>query len=69
MQYKINTYTQIIFMHTYLCFDFWNPTASAHVASASLCTYCHQWRSLGPFSSEAIRRAQRGEKMLGGSGN
>jgi hypothetical protein len=28
-----------------------------------------QWRSLGNFSSEAIRRAQRGEKMLGGSGN
>jgi hypothetical protein len=26
----------------------------------------HQWRSLGLFSSEAIRRAQRGEKMLGG---
>ena len=28
-----------------------------------------QWRSLGLFSSEAIHRAQRGEKMLGGSGN
>ena len=25
-----------------------------------------QWRSLGLFSSEVIRRAQRGEKMLGG---
>ena len=59
-------HTQIIFMHTFLCFDFWTPTASAHVASASLCTYCHQWRSLGLFASEAIRRAQRGEKMLGG---
>jgi hypothetical protein len=28
-----------------------------------------QFRSLGLFSSEAIRRAQRDEKMLGGSGN
>ena len=28
-----------------------------------------QWRRLGLFSSEAIHRAQRGEKMLGGSGN
>ena len=28
-----------------------------------------QWRSLGLFSSEATHRAQRGEKMLGGSGN
>ena len=27
----------------------------------------NQWRSLGLFSSEAIRRAQRCEKMLGGS--
>ena len=27
-----------------------------------------QWRSLGLFSSEVIRRAQRGEKMLGGVG-
>ena len=27
-----------------------------------------QWRSLGVFSSEAIRRAQRGEQMLGGGG-
>ena len=25
---------QIIFIHTFLCFDFWTPTASAHVASA-----------------------------------
>ena len=23
---------QIIFMHTFLCFDLWTPTASAHVA-------------------------------------
>ena len=28
-----------------------------------------QWRSLGLFSSEAIHRAERGEKMLRGSGN
>ena len=27
-----------------------------------------QWRSLGLFSSEAIHRAQRGEKMLRGGG-
>jgi hypothetical protein len=27
-----------------------------------------QWRSLGLFSSEAIRRAQQGQKMLGGGG-
>ena len=31
---------QIIFMHTFLCFDFWTPTASA-----SLCTYCHRTRA------------------------
>jgi hypothetical protein len=36
---------QIIFMHTFLCFDLWTPTASAHVASASLRTYCHRTRS------------------------
>jgi hypothetical protein len=29
-------------------------------------TILSQWRSLGLFSSEAIHRAQRGEKMLGG---
>jgi hypothetical protein len=29
---------------------------------------CRHWRSLGLFSSEATRRAQQGEKMLGGSG-
>ena len=23
---------QVIVMHTFLCFDFWTPTASAHIA-------------------------------------
>jgi hypothetical protein len=32
-------------LHTFLCFDFWTPTASVHVANASLCTYCHRTRS------------------------
>ena len=36
---------QIIFMHTFLCFDLWTPTASVHVASASLRTHCHRTRS------------------------
>ena len=37
MQYKINTYPDNIY--AFLCFDFWTPTASAHVASASLADY------------------------------
>jgi hypothetical protein len=44
MQYKL-IHIQIIFMHTFLCFDVWTPTASAHVASASLHTYCHRTSS------------------------
>ena len=46
MQCKINTYPDNIYAYisVFLLLDP-RPTASVHVASASLCTYCHRTRS------------------------
>jgi hypothetical protein len=57
-----------ILINFYNHINFFSPKIfSEAVASLPQWKLRHcQWRSLGLFSSEAIHRAQRGEKMLGG---
>ena len=56
-------------MLEHLCVDIEQEFKEALATWVLVQIYTVQWRSLGLFSSEAIHRAQRGEKMLGGSGN
>ena len=47
-----------------------NPKKAFDINVFDNYSYLYQWRSLGLSTSEAIRRPQRGKKMLGGgSGN